>query len=184
MRPFRKMHPLLIAFVSVGIAFPWHPMSAAEPVPTVDRQAPAARPAINDVALQSGGVLRGLVLDAHGVPCPQCELIVSHEGHATATIVTNDHGAFRTSVSRGGIYQLTSSKGSAWFRVWQPNTAPPRAAAQALVVQGSETFRGQWDPTQALFAHPHFVLGVAALLIAVPVLIHNNRSDRDRGPAS
>jgi len=184
MRPFRKKHPLLIALVSVVIAFPWHPLSAAEPVPTVDRQVSAARPAINDVGLQPGGVLCGRVLDANGVPCPQCELLVSHEGEAIAKLETNDHGAFETTLSRGGIYQLTSSEGSAWFRVWQPNTAPPRAATQALVVQGSDTIRGQWSPTQALFAHPHFVLGVAALLVAVPVLIYNNRSDRDRVPAS
>ena len=179
MRLFRRQRPILIALASLSIAYPWQTVSSAEVEKSnADRPATTARPTIHDVVMQSDGRLHGMVVDSGGKPCPQCEVIVSQDGRPASKMVTDDEGGFELALPRGGVYHLASSESSAWFRVWQPKTAPPRAADQALLVQGIDTYRGQWSPTQALFSHPHFVLGVAALLVAIPVLIHNNRSDR------
>lgn len=184
MRPFYKRYPLLVLLVSCQIALPWQLASAAKPVLERDVPVPTTQPALNDIALQRGNVLRGVIVNEDGTRCPQGNLTISYKGKRVTTFTSDNHGVFEITLPHGGIYHLVSSQGSTWLRVWQPKTAPPHAANRALLVQATNIHRGQWSPANALFSHPHIVLGVAALLVAVPVLMHNNRTDRDRSPSS
>jgi hypothetical protein len=182
MRCQRLRNPIVVFALTVSLVVPGPTLMAGEPA-SADLCAAAHKP-VGDVELQRGGLLRGLVVDSHGIPRRGYEVALLHDGRPVTQLETDQHGFFQVLVAHGGIYHVCSKDGSASFRVWQPNTAPPHAAKQALVVQGTHTLRGQWSPAQALFAHPHFVLGIAALMVAVPILIHNNQSDRDQRPAS
>ena len=124
MRRLRDRHPLLIAWMSLAIALPWQALAADEVATKENESSPAeiGRRTIPDVALQPGGKLHGIVVDANGKPCPQCEVSISRDRRVLAKVLTDDTGSYTTDLPRGGIYQVTCHDGAASFRVWQPTT--------------------------------------------------------------
>ena len=86
-------------------------------------------PAIRDVALQTGGVMHGQVVDAQGNPCDQVAVRVVRTSDPTplAVVQTDSQGRFAVSGLSGGVYRVETPAGAAMYRLWAPNTAPPSA---------------------------------------------------------
>jgi len=176
--PLRRQQPLLVTSLCCAMALPgsyaWGADSATEgSVPAHDTSV-----AIIDIALQEGSELHGRVVDREGLPVTKSEVKVLRAGKTVAAVRTDGIGAFKAELARGGVYHVETEDGVAVLRVWQPNTAPPHAVSQVLMINGNKVHRGQRTPTQALFCHPYIVIAVAAMLVAVPVILHNNRDDR------
>ncbi|MCH2129858.1 MAG: carboxypeptidase-like regulatory domain-containing protein [Pirellulaceae bacterium] len=185
MRPYQSKNPWMVFLVILSVTTSFQPAWANEPIPTEEtRTKNKVASSIQDVSLGPNKVLQGTVLGTNGNPCPHCELTIFQADGVSLNTTTDERGAFAVKLPRGGVYRISSQEGSAWYRAWLSQTAPPGAATNAILIQGKETFRGQWTPTQALVTHPHFVFGMAALLVAIPVLVHNNRADREQGSSS
>lgn len=139
---------------------------------------------IADVALQEGGSLRGQVLDSQGVPRAEIPVAVFHQDNVVARTNTNGQGEFSVTGLRGGVHTVTTGQAAAACRFWAPNTAPPNAKAQLLVIDQQPVVRGQPSARHAIahvLSNPLLLLGVAALAIGIPAIINASGDDNDSG---
>jgi hypothetical protein len=144
---------------------------AAQPIATA--------PTFTDVALAEGGTLRGVVINAEGEALPQAKVSVLHDGKQIATTTTNEQGQFRVAQLRGGIHQVVAGEGTSVYRLWAPETAPPSATQQAMVVADGGVQRGQNPgPIKRIVTNPWVVAGVVAAAIAVPIALNNNNNKK------
>ena len=149
---------------------------------------PAASPVVHDVALASGGVLQGQVVDAQGVPAVGADVALLLEQRSLGVAKTDARGRFLFRGVRGGVYQLAAGDGAGNFRVWASGTEPKGTPAVAQVIAGGPVVRGQYynyghgyytgysshlGRAKYLLANPWVVSGIVATAVAVPVGIHN-----------
>lgn len=106
--------------------------------------ADAASPAVQDIALTAAGEFTGLVVSAQGLPVEAAEVTLSQGEEIVAKTTTDAQGMFRVAGVSGGVYRVSAGNGSADFRAWATNAAPPNAYPQAVVVTGS-TVRAQGE---------------------------------------
>lgn len=167
----KNLQTVLAAIACVGIACPPSAL-AAEP-------ASAAK----DVALRSGGVLVGQVLNQQGTTQAGAIVSIWQNEHEIVTTNTDANGIFAARGLRGGQYQILTPEGHSFCRLWAPDTAPPAAADTAVIVTGQDVVRGQWAPPAAWGAsyggrwldwvrsHPYITAGVVAAAIAAPLAV-------------
>jgi hypothetical protein len=166
MKGFRILQGAAVSLACWGIVLPQSRLLAAaptteagmtRPVQTVPetprpavkkslRLAKAVRtvqPAVADVGLSAGGTVTGQVVDPHGRPLEgQLVSIRTTEGEV-AKAVTDRNGNFVVSSLAGGVYHVAAGQGQNIFRFWAPETAPPSARPQAVVVSGKTVVRAQ-----------------------------------------
>lgn len=104
---------------------------------------PQAR-SIKDVVLQDDGVLRGRFVDDGGVPIDGARLVVRQDERVAAVVITDARGEFTATGLTRGVYRIENPTGTADYRVWGADEAPPAARQVALVVSQSPTLRGQF----------------------------------------
>jgi len=173
-----------MAWLAVGsICLPTNALAADNLVPRPEVVAPAVLP-ISDVALGSGGLLTGRVVDKHLGPCADIDVAIQVDGRAVATTRTDADGVFAVTGLRGGVHRVVTSDASQLLRLWADGTAPPRAARSAEIVRGADVVRGQWGgrtpyvhKAAMLATNPFLVGGIIATAVAVPVIIHNTGDD-------
>lgn len=172
MKKIQKIGWTLTLMAAVGLCLPATTLAASQ-----TRTGPV------DVKLSQEGVLIGQVVDAQGQVVVGKPVIVQYQNHLVAAPTTDKDGYFALKGVQPGVYRITSMKGVADYRVWTEATAPPKAAAGALLVEGTEVVRGQINgmALRNLLANPLVVAGIVATAVAVPVAIHNSQS---RHPAS
>jgi hypothetical protein len=133
-----------------------------------------------DVALRSGGLLVGQVVDAQGV-AKAGTLVSIRQGEQEVVRTTSDaNGVFAAQGLRGGQYQLFTEDGSCACRLWAADTAPPNARPAALVVSGNDVVRGQYGAGGMIGwvkAHPYITAGVVAGAIATPLAFIDDDDD-------
>ncbi len=134
MKVMKFLRGAALALATAGMLAPQAAMAAA-PVES-------AQPILTDVALQSGGILLGQVVDKQGIPQANSEVLVSHEGIEIARVRTDDEGQFRVSGLRGGVHGVQTAEGANAYRFWAPETAPPAATSRVLFVNDGVTQRG------------------------------------------
>jgi hypothetical protein len=138
-----------------------------------------------DVALRSGGLLVGQVIDQQGAVKAGTVVSVKYADQEVVRTTTDANGVFAAQGLRGGQYQLVTDDGISVCRLWAPNTAPPSARPAALVVSGTNVVRGQWGGGSMhqwidwVKAHPYITAGVVATAIAIPLAF----ADDDDEPA-
>jgi hypothetical protein len=126
-------------------------------------------------------MLQGVVFDVHARPLAGQSVLLMYNNRELARTASDQDGRFAFAGLRGGVYGLSVDGVSYVYRVWTATAAPPNAQAQVALVKGGLIQRGQ-RPFGELFVCDPVVLGVVlAAAIAIPVVIHNSRSDR---PAS
>jgi len=138
----------------------------------------AAQPGpIQDVALSGDGVLEGMVIGASGTAIAGAPVLVAQEGNQVATSKSGKDGHFSVPGLRGGVYQVSSARGTGVFRVWTQDSAPPAARQLATVVAEPSVVRGQM-PLSQLFRTDVVVIGtIIGAGIAIPLLVHASRDD-------
>ena len=138
--------------------------------------------AATDVRLRPGGVLWGQVVDANGKPRPATSVTLRQAGREVAGTTTDAGGYFLAEGLRGGTYEIVANHSRGIYRTWTPETAPPSARTAALLVDGGEGIRGQTGPIAYWLGNPWVLAGIAAIAVAVPVAIHNQRAGRVASP--
>lgn len=133
-----------------------------------------------DVALRSGGVLVGQVVDQQGVAKAATPVSIRTAGSEVVQTTTDANGVFAAKGLRGGQYELATQEGVTVCRLWAADTAPPSARSAALVVSQGDVVRGQgpvgsW--VQWMRAHPYLTAGVIAAGIAIPIALADDDFD-------
>jgi hypothetical protein len=171
------LHRALITLASFGLLLPSHVVAGAPTatsVPAPKTEAPAS-PHVIDVSLQSGGVLRGVVVDPQGALLEKTQVTVWQKEQQVASTQTDAQGRFAVNSLRGGVYQITASGGQGMYRVWAANTAPPVAQPGAMVVAGQDLVRGQASsPVLRFFTNPWVLAGLVGAAIAIPIALSND----------
>ena len=148
-------------------------MIAQPALAAVNRPVTVSGARISDVGLLAGGILRGKVVDAQGVPMGQASVTVLYAGEEIARTSTNGEGVFHVAGLRSGVHQLVSGDGRATCRFWSAGTAPPGANPAALVVSGQQQIRGQNGGGKPRVGQV-MALGLVAAAIAIPIALSNN----------
>lgn len=158
---------------------------AEQPAPRSQPQAVSptrGAPTVQDVALHSGGLLLGQVVNVDGTAQAGMTVKVCQADKEIGATVTDRNGHFRFAGLEGGTYQIGSPQGNAMYRLWAPNTAPPAAKPAAMIVDGHGLVRGQTQPRHALhwLTNPYVLTGLIGTAIAIPIVL-NNTDDDDSG---
>ena len=121
---------------------------ARKPAPTRQpNEKPASdvqRQTIVDVSLQTGGLLRGFLVDEQGRPLVRTAVTIRQGRRILSRVETGPRGEFQFTGLRGGVYEIASIRGQNIFRLWAPGTAPKTARRQALIVAQARVVRGQF----------------------------------------
>ena len=136
----------VVLVVTTGLCTPH--VASATPPPFLG--ATSGHPAliVQDVALQPGKKLAIQVVDPQGKPHAGTPIKVRRAGSIVHHSITGKDGQIVLSQLRPGIYEITSGERGGIYRLWAPQTAPPRASTGILltddggVVRGS---RGGWQ---------------------------------------
>jgi hypothetical protein len=171
MKEFRILKAVALGLVCLGILVPQTELWAAGLKTKVKSSRKAQTPQIFDVALTAGGTLTGKVLDVQGIAVEGAVVSIRRGRGEVARTVTNKNGTFVVQNLRGGLYQVVAGRSQGLFRFWAPNTAPPSARSQALIVATSQVLRGQAgmvgpdlaDATAIILGATGAVLGAVAL---------------------
>lgn len=156
-------------------------------------KAPAAKaPVISDLALGTGGTLRGKVVDRQGIAVDGAPVSVRYAGKEVATSVTDRDGQFQVAQLRGGAYHVVAGNSQGLYRAWSPDTAPPSAVTEAVLVSNPEPIvRGQsegdmqeWNSDQEEYSWDYVKIGAFALAgiaggFAISEAVENNKLKND-----
>ncbi len=174
-------HKFAVALALGGMLVPQAALAA--PASVESRQ----QAAVADVALRSGGVFVGQVVDAHGAPLGGAEVSVRFAGKQVVGCTTDAQGVFAAQGLRSGQYDVVAGGGQVTYRLWEEGSAPPTANNGALVVTGDEIVSGQCGgcepggcPPNAgatagalgwMKSHPLLVAAGVAAAIAIPLAL-------------
>lgn len=139
--------------------------------------------AIKDLALGTGGVVRGQVVTKDGMPDKGATVSVTRDGATIASAKADENGIFAIGGVQGGVYSINSGNATGLVRAWSQNTAPPAASQAVLLVPNDLTVRGQGRLHDLIHNHNHFgglsvtqiglggllVLGLVGTIVAVAI---------------
>ena len=181
MHRFTMLRHYLIATLCLGFLLP-HPLvgTATAATPQV-RRIVSKVPQVTDVRLGADGLLTGRVVDKQGQGLNKLEVFLLRDQKVISSVKTDQDGHFRVVGLSGGIYHLMADEAVTICRAWSDGTAPPSARAAALLVADKKVTAGQYTPLGRHICNPHVLGAIVAVAVAVPVIIHNNRADRDFG---
>jgi hypothetical protein len=166
----------------LGMIVPTPFLQAAVPHGNAERHTAAPLSTAADIALHSGGILLGQVVDPNGTPLPGVRVSLRQLDREVAAAVSDQSGRFVANRLRGGSYQIAAGQTLTTCRAWAPNTAPPNARHGVLIVLGNQPVRGQDGPLGYWLCNPLVLAGLTAIAVAIPVAIHNHRLDRTTSP--
>jgi hypothetical protein len=131
-----------------------------------------------DVALDDGGFLQGVVVDAAGVPQSDVLIYIVNGGTIVGSTGTEATGEFQLKLDRGGQCILLVGNRALPLRCWAAATAPP-SAPERLLVTVDDVYRGQVHPAACGLGNAWVIAGLITAAIVIPVILHNNRDDRE-----
>jgi len=166
MKRLQMLKGVIVGLVGWGIVCPPPQVMAASPRPVVRTEAPAA-PIVTDVTLSAGGTLTGQVVDGQGIGIDGALVSLRQSGQEVAQTLTNGEGRFSVTNLRGGTYEIATGQQVAIYRCWAPNTAPPAAKSNVLLVSDNTTARGQYGPGVDVITISTLVLGGLAAGFAI-----------------
>jgi Carboxypeptidase regulatory-like domain len=169
-----------VGAIVLGLLAPSSLVSAAEPRAAAPSAETVQAAKIADVALATGGTLRGQVVDAAGAPAPGVEVTVRQQDHVVARATSDPSGQFKIAGIQGGIFQMSTDLSDGSYRLWAPETSPPSARPAALIVHDTEVVRGQ-SRMRRLMSHPVVIVGLVLTAVAVPIAIHAIETNRPSG---
>ncbi len=133
---------------------------------TQGEQTPEYQSAMQDVKLETGGVLTARVVDLQGNPVVGEPVSITFQGKEIASAVSDENGFAAVSGLRPGLHGIVTATGTTACRLWNAETAPPTASDVPAVVSDAEIIRGQLGA----FNLPMFVVlatSVGALIVAL-----------------
>ena len=164
MRSTRWYCQLAVALACVGMIVPQRLLAATADGP---------QNVVNDVALGTNGSLTGQVVDGQGHPQADADVGVWQSDNRIASAKSDVNGNFVVTGLRSGVHQVSAGQGVSVYRFWAPNTAPPSAGQQAMVVSDQNVVRGNGGFI-AFVTNPWVLAGVVAAAIAIPIALNND----------
>ncbi|NIP85640.1 MAG: hypothetical protein GTO03_08785 [Planctomycetales bacterium] len=161
----------------MGMLLPPWPIVAAEPQRLPDPAWQALE--VVDVVVGHNGTLTGRVADRRGRAMAGTRVTIVQGTTAVAQTRTDRAGNFHVVGLSTGVHQLVTLEGMQVCRLWPAETAPPSALSSVQMVADDHVVAGQYAPLKCRLADPWVMTALAAIAIAVPVVIHNHRQDRD-----
>jgi hypothetical protein len=151
------------------------------PTTVLAKPTEASRPGdvFADVALGEGGMLVGQVVDTAGVPQANVQLAIAQHDQVVVQTTSDENGVFAARGLRGGMYSITTEKGTTGVRAWAPNTAPPSAQPSTLIVQGDEVVRGAGGGMLSYIPGGATGLGIGIGIAAIAIGLGFALSDDD-----
>ena len=139
--------------------------------------------AMSDVVLGVRGTLTGQVVDGQGRARVGRTVSVRRGSLLIARVKTDRTGRFTVKNLPGGPYAVTSGFAGQVVRAWAAGSAPPRTAAQLVLVDQPLIVRGQdsgvGDPEGFLGMSDLGLISVGATVITIPILISESDGDDD-----
>jgi hypothetical protein len=170
----------LLCIACCGMIFPVNVLAAdgqAAPPSEQKFDQPAVQtPVVSDVALQTGNVLQGQVVDSNGQPVAGAPVCLLEKQQEVAKATTAADGSFQVSGVRGGVYRVVTFQGDGTYRAWPQGAAPPAAKPKIVLTQNSN---GP-GPIVRVLTSPLAICAIVATAIAVPVALAN----RNHGSSS
>lgn len=161
-----------ILALAIATSLPAAHTYGANPSVPLAAQPPSAAGVAGDVALQAGGVLRGQIVNAQGLPIAGVTVSAWQNDRHFGQCVTTETGEFAIADLRGGIYQVRAGQSATLYRLWANNTAPPSAHTSVLLVDGL-VVRGQL--TGGSFLRSPWTWGILlGAAICTPIALANN----------
>jgi hypothetical protein len=140
------------------------------------------QPLVHDVALGTNGTLSGQVVDSQGLPLAGTDVTVWQNENQVAAVKADVNGNFAIAGLRSGVHHVAAGQSVDVYRFWAPNTAPPAAGKQALLVGDQTVARGNFGGGIIRFiTNPWVLAGIVAAAIAIPIAVNN---DDDSGSGS
>ena len=130
--------------------------------------------AVHDVALSTGGVLRGQINDVQGAPQARVQVAVFKDRNPVAAVLTDRGGQFEVRGLSAGIYRIQTAAHVGIYRVWAPGTAPPSARAGLLLVSDQQVVRG--GAAAGLMANPLILGLLVAAAVGIPLALDSSSS--------
>lgn len=143
MKRMNALTKVMVALATFGMILPVGSLRADDVrQQSATLQSPAQQPAVVDVALGQGNVLKGQFVTVQGVPKAKAAVALQAQDGKTVNVVTNDKGLFEVKNVRAGLYTVSTGDAQLAYRMWAPNTAPPAANNGVLLVDDGSTVRG------------------------------------------
>jgi len=143
----------------------------------------------SDIALNTGGVLKGTVLNGAAQPVAGVPVNMLHQEKIVATTMSNGEGEFTFKGLRNGAHVVQVGMTQESVRLWDTQTAPPAAVENMAIVVDEEAVRGQMA-TGILPSGPlgTFIANNAGALLliggAVAITLGTTLNSNDASPAS
>jgi len=135
-------HRFLVVVVAVVIACLPTFATAAQPPYVVSPSGNAPQNMIQDVALSSGGALAIQIVDEQGKPHAGTPIRLRKAGATVHESTTSNDGQVVVAKLKPGVYEITSGTRGGIYRIWAPQTAPPRATSGILLIDERGVVRG------------------------------------------
>lgn len=140
--------------------------------------------AMSDVVLGARGTLVGQVVDGQGRARVGRTVSVRRGSLLIARAKTDRTGRFTVKNLPGGPYVVTSGTAGQVVRAWAAGSAPPRTAAQLVLVDQPLIVRGQdgdvaGDSEVFLGMSGPGLFSVVATVVTIPILISESDGDDD-----
>lgn len=132
----RRVQSMLTTLACIGMLTPFSALFA-------EQTAEQNQSKITDVALGSGGLLAGTVVDKEGRPVENARIVLRSKEKTLVDTHAAEDGSFRIHALRGGVYDMTANGKTTVMRLWADQTAPPSSETTATLVAGGEVVRGQ-----------------------------------------
>lgn len=165
-----------LSLACLGLVLPHPAVYAGDPLSKEKAGSATKVPATKDVALGEGGMFRGRVVDAHGIAIDGAPVSVRRSGKVVATTVSDRDGDFRVTNLRGGTYQVVAAQSEGTYRAWAPDTAPPSAAPEVVMVSQPEVIdQGPSGPPLGALAIGALALAGVGAGFAISNSVENNK---------
>lgn len=136
---------------------------------------------MQDVKLQSGGVLKARIVDLQGNPVVGEQVSVMFRDKEVAAVVSNEDGFAIVSGMRPGLHAIVTPAGTTGVRLWNADTAPPTSSTVPAIVSDSEVVRGQFGAFNLPMV---VVLAAAAAGIAIGLDARNTADNTKKANAA
>lgn len=176
----------LVRFVAWSLTFA---VLANGPLLTAEQRVSGAQghessdpePLIQDVKLQTGGILTARIVNAQGNPVAGEQVSILFQGKEVAAVVSDADGFATVSGLRPGLHAIATPTGMSACRLWNADTAPPASASVPAVVSDAEVIRGQFGAFNLPMV---VVLAAAAAGIVLAIDAENTASDAEDANAA